>query len=38
MAVKINNEPEKRIDGAVTFIILYETYRRYRSDLKDAQM
>lgn len=36
MAVKINNQAEKRIDGAVTFIILYEIYRRYRTELKDA--
>lgn len=33
MAVKINGQPERRIDGAVTFIILYEIYRRFRSDL-----
>lgn len=32
MAVKINGQHEKRIDGAVTLIILYEIYRRYRSD------
>ena len=31
-AVKIAGQPGKRIDGAVTFIILYEMYRRYRSD------
>lgn len=37
MAVKVNNQAEKRIDGAVTFIILYEIYRRYRTELKDAQ-
>lgn len=30
MAVKINNQRERRIDGAVTLIILYEIYRRYR--------
>lgn len=36
MAVKVNNQAEKRIDGAVTFIILYEIYRRYRTELKDA--
>lgn len=30
--VKINNQKSKRIDGAVTLIILYETFRRYRSD------
>lgn len=32
-AVKIAGQPGKRIDGAVTLIILYEMYRRYRSDL-----
>lgn len=32
-AVKIAGQPSKRIDGAVTLIILYEMYRRYRSDL-----
>ena len=31
-AVKIAGQPGKRIDGAVTQIILYEMYRRYRSD------
>lgn len=30
--VKIQNQRSKRIDGAVTLIMLYETYRRYRSD------
>ena len=30
--VKINEQQSKRIDGAVTFIILYEVFRRYRSD------
>ncbi len=32
MCVKINNQHSKRIDGAVTMIILFEMYRRYRSD------
>lgn len=32
LCVKI--EPSKRIDGAVTFIILYEMYRRYRTEYK----
>ena len=32
MAVKINNQKERRIDGAVTTIILYEMYRRYRNE------
>ena len=30
--VKIAGQASKRIDGAVTLIMLYETYRRYRSD------
>lgn len=32
-AVKADNRAARRIDGAVTLIILYEMYRRYRSDL-----
>lgn len=32
MVVKM--ETQKRIDGAVTFVILYETYRRYRTEYK----
>lgn len=32
MAVKIQGQTGKRIDGAVTFIILYEEYRRWRSE------
>ena len=32
MAVKVAGQPGKRIDGAVTLIIVYEVYRRYRSD------
>ncbi len=32
MAVKM--ETRKRIDGAVTMIILYEMYRRYRTEFK----
>ena len=32
MCVKINNQHAKRIDGAVSLIILYEIYRRHRSD------
>lgn len=31
-AVKIAGQASKRIDGAVTMIILYEIYRRYRND------
>ena len=31
-AVKVVGQPGKRIDGAVTLIIVYEMYRRYRSD------
>lgn len=34
MAVKM--ETQKRIDGAVTFIILYEMYRRYRTEFKQV--
>lgn len=30
--IKIPNQPHKRIDGALTLIMLYETYRRYRAD------
>ncbi len=30
--VKIPGQASKRIDGAVTLIMLYETFRRYRSD------
>lgn len=33
LCVKINNQASRKIDGAVTLIILYEMYRRYRSDL-----
>lgn len=33
MAVKINNQIQRRIDGAVTLIILYEMFRRYRTAL-----
>lgn len=33
MAVKINNQMQRRIDGAVTLIILYEVFRRYRTAL-----
>lgn len=33
MAVKINGQAQRRIDGAVTLIILYEMYRRYRTTL-----
>ena len=32
MCVKIDNQKSKRIDGAVTLIILYEMFRRYRND------
>lgn len=32
MCVKVNNQKSKRIDGAVTLIILYEVLRRYRSE------
>ena len=32
MCVKINNQKSKRIDGAVTLIMLYETYRRHKGE------
>lgn len=32
--VKIKREPSRRIDGAVTLVMIMETYRRYRSDFK----
>lgn len=32
MAVKINNQHARRIDGAVTLIILYATLQRFKSD------
>lgn len=31
--VKQKGQPGKRIDGAVTFIIVYEMFRRYRSEI-----
>lgn len=34
MCLCVKREKNKRIDGAVTLIILYEMYRRYRTDLK----
>lgn len=30
--VKIPGQPSKRIDGALTFIMLFETYRRFKTD------
>lgn len=33
-ALIVKMEPGKRIDGAVCLAILYETYRRYRTDFK----
>ena len=30
--VKAKGQPKRRIDGAVTMIMLWETYRRYRTD------
>lgn len=33
LCIKINNQATRRIDGAVTLIILYEIYRRYRGQL-----
>lgn len=32
----VKKETNKRIDGAVTFIILYETYKRYRSEFSQC--
>ena len=32
LCVKIGNQPSKRIDGAVTLIILYATLQRFRSE------
>lgn len=32
MCVKINNQPNKRIDGAVTLVMVYEMFRRYKTD------
>jgi phage terminase large subunit-like protein len=32
MALCVKREKNKRIDGAVTLIILYEMYRRYRTE------
>ena len=34
LAIKQEGQPSKRIDGAVTLIILYEMYRRYRTEFK----
>ena len=34
--VKIPGQNSRRIDGAVTLIILYETFRRYRTDFKSV--
>lgn len=36
LCIKINNQATKRIDGAVTLIILYEMYRRYRGQLTQS--
>ena len=36
MCVKVNNQRSKRIDGAVTLIILYETFRRSRNEFMQA--
>lgn len=35
LAVKINNQKARRIDGAVCLIILYEMFRRYRTEFKE---
>lgn len=34
--VKIPGQPSKRIDGALTFIMIYETYRRFKTDFMTA--
>lgn len=34
LCIKQEGQPSKRIDGAVTLIILYEMYRRYRTEFK----
>lgn len=36
MAVKMDNMSSRKIDGAITTIILYEIYRRYRLDFTNA--
>ena len=36
MCVKVNNQRSKQIDGAVTLIILYETFRRSRNEFMQA--
>ncbi len=33
--IKVNNQASKRIDGAVTLIILYEVFRRYKNDFME---
>ena len=33
MCVKISNNEKRRIDGAVTLIILYEVFRRHRDEM-----
>lgn len=35
MCVKAKNQPQRRIDGAVTLIILYATLQRFRNDYKN---
>lgn len=35
LAVKIDGQISRKIDGAVTTIILYEIYRRYRNEFQD---
>lgn len=35
LVVKLDNQKSKRIDGAVSLIILQETFNRYKSDLLD---
>lgn len=35
LAIKIDNQVSRKIDGAVTTIILYEVYRRYRTEFTE---
>lgn len=36
MAIKVNNKRQRRIDGAVTTIILYEMYRRHKTEFMES--
>lgn len=37
LVVKVQGQPGKKIDGAVVLVILYEIFRRYRSDFTRLQ-